>query len=1691
MESFVLDILGENRAPVIQQQTPGQISAGAMFIHDLLARDADLDPLAYELTQAPDGATIDEFGRIHWQTQVADIGSHNFAVRVTDPRGGEATDAFTLVVAEDTIAPKVSLIATPNDADRNILPWMGPFRVYTRAIDDVAVASVTLSANGQEIPLDAAGTATFTFEDWTFQAIEATATATDTNGNVTTKTITFDYDFPEGWSGAGAEDIPEALISSPTESETVFGMVAVTGTAAHAEFDSYKLSYRHAEETQFTEIVTSRQAVNDGELGVWDTTMLENDEYLLRLEVATTGGVVNVVERHVGLSGALKLGNFRLSFTDLTIPVSGIPIQVTRTYDTLRADRDGDLGYGWRLEFRDADLRVGLPKSGLEDIGIYTPMRPGVKVYMTLPGQERMGWTFTPRIRVLPGLGDNLVLASPRFTPDPGNTAQLQVGGGQLFVNKRGELFAAGNIPWNPAAPDFGGGYTVVTRDGLRYRIDGDTGKMNTVTDRNGNTLTFTDAGIESDSGIGIVISRDGRGRITSITDPLGNSVRYSYSPAGDLVSVTDREGNITSFVYSAAKAHFLQQVIDPLGRTGVRTEYNEDGRLTRTIDGSGSAVTITYDPENLLVVKQDPLGNPTTYELDPRGNTVRTTDAYGGITSRTYNELDLPLTETDPLGRTTKHVYDARGNELSRIDPRGYVTTWTYDRFSVATSQVDALGNAFQATVDPAGNPVSVTTPLGDRLSVAYTSGGVPTGATMEGVGSTAFTLIDDLPTTVNTSAGAVLNFTYDENGLPLTVSSIKTGSTGTVTPKLTVSYSANGLVTSIADSEKLLRSYEYDAVGNMVLETDSLGNATGYEYDDANRLTRTLFADGTTIERRYDAAGNLIAIIDQAGRETSYEYDALGRRIASLFPDTTPQDATDNPRRSAQYDAAGQITRTIDELGRVTQFAYDLAGNVVTQTDALGNVTRFEYDAVGNVTTEVDPLGHATSHRHDQLSRRTETLWPDGTSEHLTLNGRGQVTSRTNGAGETIHYEYDDGGRLTAVIDSLGHRTSYQYNELGELVSVTDALNRTTQYQYDTFGNLVAKQLVTGERETFTYDSAGNLISTTDFNGATTSYEYDSLQRLVKVVRPDDTVAITYSPTGRPTSIQNHLGITAFAYDERDRLVQLTQFDSRTINYRYDDAGNITEVVTPSGTTEYVYDSLNRVTTLNDVQNGVTAFTYDAAGNLVRREYPNGTYQAWLYTGVGRVSQIEVGTMTTVLERLTYEFDTAGRRTSVMDVDGRRTSYRYDAGGRLVVETIDAPNATRRIITYGYDAVGNRIDRVDSTSGATTYEYDQRDRLLRESSNEGVATYQYDANGNRIERDDGSGQVTTYEWTSDNRMRRVVQISGGVTNELVYAYDGQGHQVIRVEDGAETRFLVDPNRPYSEILETYDVNGAATAAFVFPPGDASPIAQQSNGVTTFLYGDHLGSTFLATDATAAVTDEVRYEAFGTVSQRIGTTSITHMFGGEVRDPTTQLNYLRARVLDTHTGTFLSSDPFPGNLNDPGSLHRYLYVNQDPINHRDPSGESKLAETLLVSSIVGTLSGTGLGLFYAATGGSFGTGFKRGFAIGFFSASGSILLGRVLGGTADVAFRVGTGSAARFASMAQLSAEGQALMGGIMATLVADVGLAGFQLFHYFDSGTAEQVMDNARPDRLISGDKPSDVFELGKTLRKRSTPK
>src|SRR5690606_21180852 len=119
----------------------------------------------------------------------------------------------------------------------------------------------------------------------------------------------------------------------------------------------------------------------------------------------------------------------------------------------------------------------------------------------------------------------------------------------------------------------------------------------------------------------------------------------------------------------------------------------------------------------------------------------------------------------------------------------------------------------------------------------------------------------------------------------------------------------------------------------------------------------------------------------------------------------------------------------------------------------------------------------------------------------------------------------------------------------------------------------------------------------------------------------------------------------------------------------------------------------------------------------------------------------------------------------------------------------------------------------------------------------------------------------------------------------------------------------------------------------------------------------DGHGSTRVLLDAAgaiatiAAMPQVFHFEAYGNALGFDPATSATmYLYSGEQFDPRIGQQYLRARYYDSSTGRFNRLDPFFGNLENPQSLHKYLYTHADPVNGWDPTGlEGNLISTLAV----------------------------------------------------------------------------------------------------------------------------------------------
>ncbi|MFM7853875.1 MAG: RHS repeat-associated core domain-containing protein, partial [Pseudanabaena sp.] len=205
---------------------------------------------------------------------------------------------------------------------------------------------------------------------------------------------------------------------------------------------------------------------------------------------------------------------------------------------------------------------------------------------------------------------------------------------------------------------------------------------------------------------------------------------------------------------------------------------------------------------------------------------------------------------------------------------------------------------------------------------------------------------------------------------------------------------------------------------------------------------------------------------------------------------------------------------------------------------------------------------------------------------------------------------------------------------------------------------------------------------------------------------------------------------------------------------------------------------------------------------------------------------------------------------------------------------------------------------------------------------------------------------------------------------------------------DGVETRYLIDDNRDYAQVLEEYKSDGTMITTYIY---GHDLISENRNGVKSFYIYDGLGSTRALTDAAGTVTDSYNYDAYGTLLNSTGSSENSYRFAGEQFDKNLNQYYLRDRYYNQGVGRFTRQDTHEGLFKQPLTLHDYLYANANPSNFTDPSGFTSLAEFSAADSIRDILTKTYLEqarTFISVTGSSIPGGQSLALALALIDAA-------------------------------------------------------------------------------------------------------
>jgi len=858
------------------------------------------------------------------------------------------------------------------------------------------------------------------------------------------------------------------------------------------------------------------------------------------------------------------------------------------------------------------------------------------------------------------------------------------------------------------------------------------------------------------DAGTTVIIRQENGVRLEFAKNPDG-----SYTPTSPAVTDTlvENPDGTYSLNCTACSAGFLKPSY----------LFDENGNLTTIEDINGNPLDFTYD-ENFRLL------------------TV-TSSATGRSMALTYGTNDKIATATDSLSRVWTYAYDADDNLVTVTDPLNYAITYAYNLKHKLVSVTDKNGNVtYVVTYDDRdrvssyGRPGALytfayftdhttkTDPLGNTTTYYFDADGNMVKTVLPD-GSEELTQIntDVRPVKMTDAIGGERHYTYNEFGQILT----ETDPLGNVT---TYTYDPRFQeIATITDPRGNTWTRTYDESGNLVTITDPLSCTTTMTYNGNGQLLTEENGEGHTFTYAYDASGNRTKIIDPDENETVMTYDALGRLL-------TKTDARGNTRINT-YDLMGRIVDIEDPLGNHAAFTYDGEGNRVTATDYNGNTSIFTYDADRRKISQAEADGNTTAFIYDAV---------------------GNMISRTDALGHTTSWTYNIRHQVMTQTDALGNTTSYTYDPAGRKLTKTDARSKVWSYTYDAAGNLLTETNPLSQAIFYAYDANGNRTKITDPNGNITFFEFDTANNAVKtIVKIGDTdpeadgndmvTDYAYDCLGRKVSETNALGeTTVFVLNFRGKGLFETNDLGEVKAYTYDENGNKTSYTTVTGNViAYTYDKLNRVLTVGDTTGLFEAYEYDNNGNQTKITAADGNFQTLSHTAFNKPE-----TVTDALGNTTsYAYDANYNLIEVTDRLGKVTKNEYDTLNRLVEVTDPLNNSS----SLEFDEVGNMVNMTDAKGAQTTYAYDDANRLTTITYADGTSKgVSYNPAGRIISKTDQNGTVITFD---RDEVGRIVSRIYPDASQYDYTYDKLG------------RLLTGTNA-YGTVTMAYDAAGRITSS-------------------------------------------------------------------------------------------------------------------------------------------------------------------------------------------------------------------------------------------------------------------------------------
>lgn len=550
---------------------------------------------------------------------------------------------------------------------------------------------------------------------------------------------------------------------------------------------------------------------------------------------------------------------------------------------------------------------------------------------------------------------------------------------------------------------------------------------------------------------------------------------------------------------------------------------------------------TITYDDSN-RVESVTRAGLTTSYTYDDRGNTLTVTDHRSRTVTYTYTDDDLVETVTDPTGQTVTYAYDTDGNLSSVTGPLTAVS-FGYDDYGRIVSTTDPNSNITSYDYDTFGYLRGIFPPVGQ-----------PTIFTNDALGRVTAVEANDLVVTVDdyTDLNQILSVTYPDNTAMTYTYDFKkldtvTDRTGQTT---TFDYQCGTTCQVISTTGPLgTITYARDNKGRVEAVTVN-GQTTAYSRDVMGRVLSVTNPDASVRSFTYNALGQVATRTNENGLTTAYTYD-LERLTGIDYPDDTAD-------VGFSYDPLGRLTGMTDGLG-TTAYGYDDYSRL-DEVDGpfADDLITYAYNNLGQRTGLTLPNFNA-AYNYDDFGRLTDVTSTYASAHYDYDPTYSRLSKVTYGNGAYTDYGYDSYHRLDLLQNKQADGTiisgfGYGYNDHSLIDQITDHEGNVSSYLYDSAFRLTDEWVKTATDSTlwhngFTYDNMGNRLSLTA-DGVTKTYDYNNVNELLSI---DDGSTFEYDNAGNLIHWVTPTDTMDFSYDAENRLVRVDFSDGDYEEYIY----------------------------------------------------------------------------------------------------------------------------------------------------------------------------------------------------------------------------------------------------------------------------------------------------------------------------------------------------------------------------------------------------------------------------------------------------------------------------------------------------------------------------------------------------------